>query len=433
MKIWTIAWKDTLIRFRDRNAIIMMLVAPLVIAAIIGASFGGFLTGSGGGGSSPFTNIPIIVVNEDAGPQGEQFVAVLTGGDLADLLDPAFMADLAEARAAVQAGRVRAVIHIPADFSDTMRQAFTVDGEASPSASTIQLYTDAAATFTPFIVLSVVEQIINGFNSAQISGQIISSQLVEKGPQLGPRMAEIEPRLSDVGADFEESINRRFREGNVANITLNVVALNGEEAREPINPLAFFAPSMGIFFLMFTMFSGTRSILMEEQEGTLARLQATPTSHSEILLGKIGGTFLTGLLQFGVFIVASSLIFQLSWGRSPLGLLLLTLAVVAAFTSLGTFVAAFARDITQANILGSVVVLTFAALGGNFAPAQNFPNWLQQVSLLTINRWGLDGFSTLTIQGGTVGDVLLETAVLLTMALVFFLLGLWRFQQRIAR
>jgi ABC-2 type transport system permease protein len=430
MKIWTIAWKDTLIRFRDRNAIIMMLAAPLVIAAIIGAAFGGFISGSGG--SSPITNIPVVVVNDDAGPQGAQFVEILTSAELADLLALTFMDDLVQARAAVQAGQVRAVIHIPADFSQAMTEAFTVDGEVAAT-STIQLYTDAAATFTPYIVRSVVEQIANGFSSAHISGQIISSQLLEKGPQLGPWMAGLGPRLDSMGADFEESIGRRFDEGRGATISLTIVPLNGDEAREPINPLAFFAPSMGIFFLMFSMFEGTRSILDEEQEGTLARLQATPTGHSEILLGKIGGTFLTGLLQFGIFIVASSLIFQLSWGQSPLGLLLLTLAVVAAFTSLGTFVAAFARDITQANILGSVVVLTFAALGGNFAPAQNFPDWLQTLSKLTINRWGLDGFSILTLQGGSVGDVLLETAVLLTMALVFFLLGLWRFQRRIAR
>ena len=42
MKAWTIAWKDTLIRFRDVNALLFMIAAPLLITAIIGSAFGNF-------------------------------------------------------------------------------------------------------------------------------------------------------------------------------------------------------------------------------------------------------------------------------------------------------------------------------------------------------------------------------------------------------
>lgn len=419
MKIWTIAWKDTLIRFRDRNALILMLLAPLVLSAIIGSAFGGFINGSD---PVPFAAIPVLVVNNDAGEQGQQFIDILTSDDLADLLAVTEMTDLAAAREQVQAGEARAAILIPETFSASVEGGVDVD----TAVSQIQFYADPAATLTPNIVRGVVTQIVSGFNTAAISVDLTVSQLTEQAQTLGPAMAQLGTALN---SELESEIGP-----NQLSLSLNDVSVGEEEDdTNDINPFAFFAPSMGILFLMFSMVDGTRSILDEQQGGTLDRLVSTPTSTLEILLGKIGGVFLTGALQFVVFVIASSLLFGLSWGSSPVGLALLVLAVVLAFTSLGAFVAAFARDANQANIIGSVVTLVFAALGGNFVPAQNFPPFLEQLSKISINRWALDGFADLTLFGLGLNDVLLEVGVLLGLSVVLIGLALWQFQRRLAR
>lgn len=415
MKIWTIAWKDTLIRFRDRNALILMLLAPLVLSGIIGSAFGGFISGSD---SVPFDAIPVLLVNEDEGVRSTQFIEILTSDDLAELLDVTQMDNLAAAREQVQAGEARAAVFIPATFTEA------VEGGAD-SASLVQFYADPSATLTPNIVRSVVTQIVDGFNTAAISGAVTVDQLVEQAPLLGPNMANLGATLN---AELQEQIGPGQN-----NITLNSVAVGDEEGNSDLNPFAFFAPSMGILFLMFSMVDGTRSILDEQQGGTLNRLVSTPTSHLEILLGKIGGVFLTGALQFVVFVIASSLLFGLSWGNSPLGLVLMVFVVVLAFTSLGALIAAFARDANQANIVGSVVTLVFAALGGNFVPAQNFPPFLEQLSKISINRWALDGFSDLTLFGLGLSDILLESGVLLGLSLVLISLALWQFQRRLVQ
>ncbi|MCA9919114.1 MAG: ABC transporter permease, partial [Anaerolineales bacterium] len=393
MKIWTIAWKDTLIRFRDRNALILMLLAPLVLSAIIGSAFGGFIRGSD---PVPFDAIPVLVVNEDAGEQGTQFLQILTSDDLADLLAVTEMDDLAAAREQVQLGEARAAILIPETFSSSIEGGVEVE----TAVSQIQFYADPGATLTPNIVRGVVTQIVNGFNTAAISVELTTSQLIEQAQLLGPEMANLGTALNN---QLESDIGQ-----NQISLSLNDVSVGEEEEdNSDISPFAFFAPSMGILFLMFSMVDGTRSILDEQKGGTLDRLVSTPTSSLEILLGKIGGVFLTGALQFVVFVIASSLLFSLSWGSSPIGLALMVLAVVLAFTSLGAFIAAFARDANQANIIGSVVTLVFAALGGNFVPAQNFPPFLEQLSKISINRWALDGFSDLTLYGLGLNDVLL--------------------------
>jgi ABC-2 type transport system permease protein len=421
MKIWTIAWKDTLIRFRDRNALILMLLAPLVLSAIIGFAFGGFITGSD---PVPFDAIPVLVVNEDAGAQGDQFLEILTSENLADLLDVTETNDLATAREQVQAGEARAAIYIPASFSEAVEGSGASTG-SEQAVSLIQFYADPGSTITPNIVRGVVTQIVNGFNTAAISVDVTVNQLTEQATTLGPALAGLGPVLNN---ELESQIGPNQR-----SLTLNDVAVGEQEATSDFNPFAFFAPSMGILFLMFTMVDGTRSILDEQQGGTLNRLVSTPTSHIEILLGKIGGVFLTGALQFIVFVIASSLIFNLSWGSSPLGLALMVLVVVLAFTSLGALIAAFARDANQANIIGSVITLVFAALGGNFVPATNFPPFLEQLSKISINRWALDGFSDLTLLGLGLSDILLEAGVLLGLSVVLIGLALWQFQRRLAR
>ena len=414
MKIWTIAWKDTLIRFRDRNALILMLLAPLVLSAIIGSAFGGFIRGSD---PVPFDAIPVLVINEDNGTQGEQFLDILTSDNLVDLLDVTEMDDLAAARELVQAGDARAAVYIPESFSEAV--------ENGGDASVIEFYADPGATLTPNIVRGVVTQIVTGFNTAAVSVDVTVNQLTAASATLGPAMAGLGDALNN---EIESQIGN-----NQISLSLNDVAVGEAEESADLNPFAFFAPSMGILFLMFSMVDGTRSILDEQRGGTLDRLVSTPTSHLEILLGKIGGVFLTGALQFVVFVIASSLIFRLSWGNSPVGLALMVLGVVLAFTSLGALIAAFARDANQANIIGSVVTLAFAALGGNFVPAQNFPPFLEQLSKISINRWALDGFSDLTLFGLGLSDIFLEVGVLFGLSVVLVSLALWQFQRRLAR
>lgn len=419
MKIWTIAWKDTTIRFRDRNALILMVAAPLVLSAIIGSAFGGFLNSND---PVPFDAIPVLLINQDDGEMGQQFADILTSDALGDLLAVTEMADETAARDQVQRGEARAAIVIPDGFSE----AVSGDSETAASPTLVQFYADPSATLTPNIVRGVVTQIVNGFNSAAISSEVTVAQLTAEAATLGPALA-------DLGTVLQAEMQSRFNEGQDVVIALNDVPVGETEETADISPFAFFAPSMGILFLMFSMMDGTRSILDEEQGGTLSRLVSTPTSHLEIILGKIGGVFLTGALQFVVFVAASALIFQLDWGSSPLGLAMLTLAVVLSLTSLGALIAAFARNPSQAGILGTVVTLVFAALGGTFVPAQNFPPFLQELSKITVTRWALDGFTDLTIYGLSAADVVLETAVLTGLSLLFIALALWQFQRRLAK
>lgn len=414
MKILAITWKDLKINFSDRNGILLMIVAPLILSAIIGASFGNMIFSNS---AMPFDPIPVLLVNDDSAALGQQLGDTL--GAITEVLAVTEMDDLDEARQMVSRSEARAAIYIPAGFTTAVQSSSSVQ-------TAVEFYADPSATVTPNIVHSILSQLLNNFNAGSISAQVTVAQLLPYASTVGPDMASI-------GTLLQEAISAQFNEERALRSQLNLISVGEEPAQTAVSPFAFFAPSMGLLFLMFAMMDSTRSILEEEIHGTLFRLLATPISHAQLLLGKVGGIFFSGLVQFSIFVVASRLIFQLYWGESLLALALVVLSIVTAYTGLGLFIAAFAKNANQAAIISSVVGLVFAALGGNFVPAANFPDWIQQLSKLTINRWALDGLTELTINGGGLGDVAQVMAVLLGIGLFFFALAMWQFKRRIAR
>ncbi len=425
MKLWTIAIKDTLVRFRDRNALIMMLVAPLLISLVMGLAFGG------SGGGVRISEIPVVVVNEDQGEFGAEVVAVLAGLMADGAEDGRFLFTITEmqdkqtALREVEQGNARGVIYIPQNFSQRLTAP---DGPPV----VLEVYTDPTANVSPGIIRGVVNRIVAEFNTVALSNVVAVIQLTRLLAQADePPSAAVLANMANLEQILaEESQALDGPQGENGRIVL-ATELQGEA--ETINLLNYFVPSMAIFFLMFTMFDGTRSILKEEQDGTLYRLMTTPTSRAAVLLGKIGGTFLTGLLQFLVLVAVSWLFFQVDWGNSPVGVLLLALATVAAATSLGAFVAAFARDVNQAGVLGTAVTLVFAILGGNFIDYRQFPGFLAIFSKMTINRWSLEGFVELTLGHASLYEVMPNVAVLIGLATLFFVLSLVLFERRFVR
>ena len=411
-KITTIAFKDTLIRFRDRNGILLMLVAPLVLAAIMGAAFGGF----GREDEPAVREIPMAIVDEDGRDMAATLVSALESEEMAKWLKPVEMASAAEARTMVERGELRAALVIPAGFSKAVETA-----NAAPA--TLTLYTDPGSSISPIVVEAIVMEMINRFNAGSVAAQVTVEQLVEQQAALGPALAQLAPALNEAMTAFAQ--NERG--------VVQVKTLPRAGKTEPPNPLAYFAPSMAILFLMFTLFDASRTLLDEEREGTLQRMMSSPTRFGVILAGKNAGVILTGVLQLAILVIASALLFGLDWGKSRLAVALMILAVVAAASSLGALIVALARDARQAGVIGSTVALAFAVLGGNFIDANAYPAWMQPLSKLTINRWALDGFTDLSLRGGGLEDVTPELLVLLGMAAAFFALAAWRLPRRFVR
>lgn len=414
MKALQIALKDTITRFRDWKALASMLAAPLVISGLIGLAFGNI-----SGPEAPIDHIPVALINEDDGQLGQIYADVLGGDDLETLIDLQTSTDLAAAKAHIESGELRAAIYIPAGFTESL-----LPDSGDTGIANLQLFTDPTAGVSPLIVESIVQRITAGLNTVLIAGEVSAEQVAQYAPLLGAEMANLGDALSEeLSADNYDFQNPR----------LAMETIQSDDGGQAIDPFAFFIPGMAVFFLMFSMFEGSRGIILEETRGTLPRLMTTPTPTYQIILGKMGGTFLSGLLQFTVLVLASSYIFQVNWGRSPLGLALIVFLTVFAASGLGALLTVFARNENQAGVIGGAVSLIFGALGGSFFPAQSLTGIVNVLSKLTINRWAMDGLTKLAVEGGSLQDVATPALVLAVIGLVTFVLAIIAFRRRFVK
>jgi ABC-2 type transport system permease protein len=167
---------------------------------------------------------------------------------------------------------------------------------------------------------------------------------------------------------------------------------------------------------------------MERTGGTLRRLLVTPTSKAVYIGGTVIGQVLTALLQMALLITFGVLVLQIDWGQSPLalGLVMLTSALAAA--SLGTMLGTIVKTEGQANGLSIMIGMVMAMMGGCWYPIELFPQAIRTAAQVLPTYWAMSGFLDIAVRGQGVSGILLESGILLGFALVFFLIGVWRFK-----
>ena len=410
-KLFLIGLKDVRLAFRDRTALTMMLLAPFLLTIGLG-----FVTGRFSGSSSAgLSHIHVVIVNGDGGQLGNALVDLFQSAELSELIRPALLGDPTAARGQVDADDAAAAIIIPAGFSDSIIPA----GGQTPGSDVIQieLYANPTAPTSVGVVKTILEDFVGQVEVGRVAGQVTVTQLIQSGLI---RMQDAAPIGAGIGARSAEAA------GSGAAITIKNVGNSGKAI--DFDVLAYMAPGMALMFLMFTASYGGRALLAERQEGTLPRLLVSPTTATQVLGGKIFGTFLTGLAQVLILIVASTLLFGLEWG-DPLGVLVLVLAAVVAAVSWGMLITAVARTPGQVSWIGSALMLTFGLLGGSFFSLDYMPAWIRLISKITPNAWGLDGFTTLAL-GGRLADALTPVLALLAMGAILFSVAVIIFSRR---
>jgi ABC-2 type transport system permease protein len=437
-KILAIAWKDLYTTYTDRTLLLIMLATPLAISSIIGAAFSGFI----GGGSAPVQDVPVIVVNLDAGVtlngqainQGAAFVdALVPPGDpdpdnmLHALTDARVMTDPAAARAEVDSGRAAAALIIPEDFSRSITYAQDID---ALQPVVIEVYGSPASP----VSTSVVESIARGFADQIAAGSITVAATIDalvaraqSNPLFGLQFA-----AASASGAFQPDFSTAFMPDAGA-IRIEQQTLAG--ARAGFNPLVSFGSAQALFFMMFTAFGASVSILEERRDGTLQRQAVTPTPLMALLVGKMLGTLVTCIVQVGVLLIALTLVgsliagqFQFIWGDNIVLIALVVVVASLAAGGLGALIASLVRTSEQANIIGSVVSLIFGLFSGAFFDVSAIPG-SNIISRLTINYWGVEAFSKLS-QGMT--EIGLNLIVLTTLGALFLTIGLFVFNRRLS-
>ena len=351
----------------DKRSLALMCIAPIFAMTVFGLAFSGELH-----------NVPVIVVNDDAGVHNATMNMTVKASELVignldgDLLSVTRMGSLDAALQKVRDGESWGIIHFPANF-----------------------------TANVFL---------------RLTG--------------GRAKVTIEMRLDNSNTNIAAAISRAVSDALLATArTYGMDAPIGIDSSQPIygDSVAFidyFAPGVMAFaaYLMTTLLT-LLAFVSERTSGTLERLLSTPLTAGEMVAGYAIAYGIMATLQ-GVLLLSFAI---LAFGVTVQGSVLLALFVIALMAivsmNLGMLISSAAKRELQVVQLFPFIVLPVFLLSGIFWPLESMPVWLRPLSYIIPPTYAVDALRSVMIRGWGIDKVWLDVVALACFALVLLSLN----------
>ena len=147
-----------------------------------------------------------------------------------------------------------------------------------------------------------------------------------------------------------------------------------------------------IFMLLFSVAEIGESLLEEKQEGMLKKLLCSPMHPNNILYGKMIFANIISIAQLSIIFVYAWLVFGLVILHHLPSLVLMIFVTAYACSSFGIFLASFSKSRQQVQGLSKLIVLVMSGIGGSMIPIFIMSEFMQKISVFTVNYWGVQGF-----------------------------------------
>ncbi|MGP8323900.1 MAG: ABC transporter permease [Methanosarcinaceae archaeon] len=390
MKFIIIAANDLKIYLRDRNAVILMFLLPMVIISVAGVALSGNYEQN--------IRIDVLVVDLDNGDISREFVEFL---EEINILDVDMESNEFAARDRIKNQEYGRLIIIPGGFTNSIMM-----GENSEISIIVDPTEDSQNT--------VLEKIVEGY----ANGISINVVVIKTVAALGVPVHSEEQvfKIVDVANRFAQPLPVQVK-------TESTSSSLGE-----FTSFTHYVPGFAVMFMLFTSIgAGSVSLLKEHEAGTLRRLIVAPISKAEIIGGKITSTFFKGFVQLSILMIFGHVVFGLYLGSDMLALVVLIAAIALSSTGLGLLVAVMVKTKDQADSVSNVLTLTMSAIGGSWWPLFIEPQFMQDLARITITAWAMDGFYDLFYFDLGLAGILEEVGVLMLMTILFFGLAISRF------
>lgn len=363
--------KDIAQFLRDRRALVVSVLTPIVVAAFFGFLFGG--TGAGG---NPISRMSVGIADLDDSALTKAVVESL-GEDTSLAIQ---ILPEEEARQLVKTGKLRAAVVFPAGFETAATGALVGLGQMPD----VKLFYDPSQSMIRPMVAGLVTQHV--------------MQRISRPNFIG----------SSKPAPF-----------NLVNTPVT--------AGPRYNSYAHSFAGMSIQFILFMGIDAGVTLLLMRQEGMWRRLRAAPLSRAVLLSSRVAGTALISMMILAVVYLAACLIFGVRIAGSIPGFVMVAFAFSLLAATTGLMISALGRSVGATRGVAMFSVLILVMLGGAWVPSFLFPEWLQHVTEFVPTRWAVDGLDDMTWRGLPLDYALAPTAILLGWSALFALIAVWRF------
>ncbi len=206
----------------------------------------------------------------------------------------------------------------------------------------------------------------------------------------------------------------------------------GGHAGSPRVGFPYTAPANLVLFMMINGFVLTLPILQLRESGLSRRLLAAPRRTWE-LLGMLAVAPAQQMVAEAVFmIVAAWLFFGVHWG-DPLGLLLITAAVVCLGVAIVLLMGTVFKTRQQAVSLGPWIGVAFGMLGGCMWPLEVVPPFMKILAHLSPASWAMEAYLGLIFDHATALEVVPDAAIVFAFAVIIAIFGILRLRPQLSR
>lgn len=392
-KLIAISFKDTLVRFTSPLEWLFFLVLPMVFMLLIGGS---------------------------TGPSGDERVKLYFVDNARSSLSAALLGELekstsvnviveesAAALSDFEERKVAAVLIVPSNFTlDTLQSKHS------------ELELRLLPNNMNAVIAEQAVQAVLGRVSSSVDIANASVAQAEKINQFKDFTAR--------EAFFESSLARAQELQAAAPVRLTE-SVGFTQDQIQYDPKLNSAAGQMLTWVFIPLVGLSAMFAYERQKGTLRRLLSTPTRKTTYLLGTILGQVLTALVQLAVLILFSTLVMKVNWGDLP-ALAMVLVAFTLCASTLGTMVGTIVKSEGQANGLSIMIGMVMAMMGGCWYPIELFPQVVRTAAKALPTTWAMQGVLDVALRGQAVSGITLEVLALLGFALVFFVIGVWRFK-----
>lgn len=357
---------------KDRAALFLMIVLPVIVIVVIGVTFGGE------------SRVALGYVQLGHGPLSERVALALAGSEG---LDVKRYERLDELQAAVRRQQIAVGLVVSAGFDDAI---------AAGGAGEIGI-----------VALPASEIAFTG--RAAADGVLAS---------VGSRLGAARFATASAGGSFDENLALAERlAGPPATLTVWEV---GEREVGELSRFSLVAPQQLVLFVFVNAMATAGLIVRARRFGVLRRALATPTGAGTVLVGLGTGWLALALFQSAVIVLVGSLLFGVSWG-SPLAATLLVFAFALVGCGAGLLVGAVGRDEDRVGTVTPILGIVLGALGGCMAPLEIFPLSMLAIARLTPHYWAVTAWQALVLEDAGALEILPSLVMLLAFAGAFLL------------
>ncbi|QVL30476.1 ABC transporter permease [Telmatocola sphagniphila] len=469
MSIGTLAGKDLRLLRRDARSAVILFVMPLLFVAVLGMAVGeGF-------GQKPDDRIRISILNLDQGlppnpgPFPNRAWSEIFLDDLSNTADLRIelIPTREEAEAMVRQGKRSCVLILEPEFSVRLHACSFLSKTDPPELPPLNpLYRDGvnvnelgltilkdptqqvaasiieqAAQVTmlrvviPWMIGKAFERVGDEKFMARMAEDIPLMKLVpgsvrkELGPGVQKGIAKLFDRYNFTAKTWAGLTKSEPRPGNQGSYSPYVSQDGSGLLKRGALRYQILVPAYTVMFAFFLVLTVGWLFVAERRQGTLIRLRAAPIYRGEILLGKMIPCLVIAVFQGFFLLLAGKILFGMSWGTQPWGLIPVVLSTAFAAVGMSMLIAGLARTETQVAVYGTLLVLVLAGISGSMMPRDLMPEEMKSFSYITPHAWALDAYSQLLVNPIPAWNVIgLSCGVLCLFAFGFMMLAWWRIQ-----